>query len=163
MQLQTPRSRDQRLGLAKRRRASKSKPKSRTSTGNREARLDGVPILIVEDDAAGARLLVVLLATAGADVRVAHSAEDALAMLQSFPAQVVVVDLILPRMNGLLFVQQLKASPATRHIVVIAVSVINGPQTERLAMESGCAVYVRKPLDIETFVEIVDQQLKGRS
>ena len=125
--------------------------------------LAGIPILVVEDDLAGARLLTVLLANAGGDVRVATSAEEALAMLRAFAPRVVVLDLVLPRMNGLLFARQLKSDPATRDIVIIAVSVINGPRTERLALESGCAAYVYKPIDIETFAQTILTHLEKKA
>jgi len=125
--------------------------------------LTGVPILVVEDDPAGARLLAVLLTSSGSDVRIAHSAEEALTVLEEFPAQVVVVDLLLPRMNGLLLVQRIKAAPATRDVVVIAVSVVNGPETERLALERGCAAYVAKPIDIQTFAATVNAHLRGNA
>jgi two-component system cell cycle response regulator DivK len=125
--------------------------------------LDGVRILVVEDDPASARLLVVLLKSAGSDVRVAHSAEEALSILEGFPARVLVVDLMLPRMSGLLLVQRIKAAPSTSGVVVIAVSIVNGPETERLALESGCAAYICKPIDIQTFTETVIAHLKGNA
>jgi two-component system cell cycle response regulator DivK len=128
-----------------------------------ESDLRGVPILVVEDDPASARLLAVLLRTVGSDVRIASSAEEALTLLREFPARVLVLDLVLPRMSGLLLAQQLKQSSATRHIVVIAVSVVDGPETERLALESGCAAYVRKPIDIDSFTSTLIALLKGRS
>jgi CheY-like chemotaxis protein len=123
--------------------------------------LTGVPILIVEDDPAGARLLAVLLGRAGGEVRVAHSAEEALAILRVFQPRVVVVDLILPGMSGLQFVQRLKLDPSTRDIVVIAVSVVNGRETQQLALESGCAEYISKPIDVDSFVQTVHKHVKA--
>ena len=132
------------------------------NTSSEDSDLRGVPILVVEDDPASARLLAVLLRILGCDVRLAPSAEEALAVLDEFPARVLVLDLVLPRMGGLLLAKQLKRSSATRDIVVIAVSVVDGPETERLALESGCAAYVRKPIDIEAFTRTLLALLKGR-
>lgn len=123
--------------------------------------LNGVRILVVEDDPASARLLLVLLVQQGADVRVAQNAEEANAILKTYAAQMIVADLILPKMSGLLLVKQLKANEATRDIPVIAVSVVDGAETERLALQSGCAAYIRKPIDIETFTTVVVAHLKG--
>ena len=113
--------------------------------------LAGVPILVVDDDAPSARLLRVLLAGAGAVVRTAHNADEALALLADFPAQLFVVDLILPGMSGLLLAQRVKEASPTA--VVVAVSVAHGPDVERLALESGCATLIHKPIDVNTFVQ----------
>jgi two-component system cell cycle response regulator DivK len=117
--------------------------------------LSGIPILIVEDDPASARLFAALLRSEGAETHVAVDAETALIALETFPAQVVVIDLILPKMSGLLLVKQLKADPRQRDVVIVAVSVINGPHTERMALEHGCAAYVQKPIDVDAFVRTV--------
>jgi CheY-like chemotaxis protein len=123
--------------------------------------LDGVPILIVEDDDANARLLFVVLTLEGSVARIAREAEEALEILNEFPARAMIVDLVLPGMNGLALVRQLKGDPATRHIVAIAVSAVNGSEVARLAAESGCAAYLRKPIDVQTFATTVNDCLKG--
>jgi CheY-like chemotaxis protein len=127
---------------------------------NTPAGLIGLPILVVEDDPASARLLVVVLANEGADVRVARSAEEAVTILREFAARIIIVDLILPRMSGLLLVAQLKADPATSGLTIIAVSVVDGPETERMALAAGCAAYIRKPIDVETFAATIIANLK---
>ena len=114
-----------------------------------------MPILVVEDNAESARLLALLLNQAGGNVRVARSAEEALGVLERFPAHVVVLDLILPRMSGVLLAQALKAAPATHDAIVIAVTVLDGAEIERQARRSGCAAFVRKPIDIHTFTQTV--------
>ena len=121
--------------------------------------LAGVSILIVEDDPAGGRLLQVLLTQEGAEVRLATTAEDALAVLQRFPARVLIVDIVLPAMSGLGLVRLLKADAATSGIVAIAVSVVDGPQTERASLDSGCAAYVRKPIDVQTFARTIQKHV----
>jgi len=120
--------------------------------------LAGVPILVVDDDPPGARLLRVLLAGAGADVRTAHSAEEALTLLAESPARLVVVDLILPGMSGLLLARRIKdAWPGT---VTVAISVAHGPDVERHAHASGCVALLHKPIDVTTFVPTIARLLK---
>ena len=125
--------------------------------------LAGIAILVVEDDPAGARLLFRLLTNEGADVRTAGSAEEALAVLQQFSPRLLLVDLVLPRMGGLLLVEHLKANPSTRGIVAVAVSAINGPDAERMAVESGCAGYISKPIDVQSFAHTLITHLRGQS
>jgi CheY-like chemotaxis protein len=114
-----------------------------------------VPVLLIEDDSANARLLSLLLRSEGARVGLASTAEAGLASLQLVWPRVIVLDLILPRMSGLLFVEQLKANPQTRDIPIVAVTSMNGPDAKRLVLDAGCAAYIRKPIDVETFAQIV--------
>ena len=108
-------------------------------------------VLIVEDDPANAKLAAVLLSQEGWKVRIAASAEDALDVLHDFHPDLILLDLILPRMSGLLLATELKADPATSDIVMVALSAANGPVTEKLALAAGCAAYVHKPIDALAF------------
>ena len=126
-------------------------------------RLAKVPVLVVEDDPAGARMLMALFQSEGAVVRHASNAEDALLLLRDFPAKVLIVDLVLPTMSGLVFVQECKARPSFAGVIAVAVSAMNGPRLEALAVESGCVAYVRKPIDLEHLIRIVVAHLKGQS
>jgi CheY-like chemotaxis protein len=125
--------------------------------------LEGLRILVVEDDPASAKLLSVALAMDGANVRTATTAEDALLQIACFAPRLVVLELVLPFMSGLLLAQRLKANPATRHIVIIAVTAFNGPETERMTRAAGCAAYVRKPIDVLSFANLVSTHLGGHS
>jgi CheY-like chemotaxis protein len=118
-------------------------------------RLEGVPVLVVEDDPASAKLMAVILAGEGCEVRVAHSAEAALATLQTFRPRMVVVDVVLPRMNGIALAHRLKEDPATRGMVILAVSAIDSAPTERLALDVGCVGYLLKPIDALALPSIV--------
>jgi len=53
------------------------------------------------------------------------------------------------------------ADPKTRDIVLVAVTSLTGSEeVERLALAAGCKVYLRKPVDTETFASTVGKQLK---
>jgi len=127
--------------------------------------LAGVQVLVVEDDAPSAKLAFVLLTDAGCRVRVARTAEEAIALLDAFTPQIVVLDLILPRTSGLVLVEMLKADARTRESVVVAVTSFHGPEAERLALDAGCAGFIRKPIDTESFAAtlaaLLDASRKG--
>jgi CheY-like chemotaxis protein len=109
--------------------------------------LAGVRVLIVDDDPPSAKMLSVALAAEGCEARIATSAEEAMAVLASFEARAIVLDLVLPRMNGLVLASMLKQDPATRDAVIIATSAFNGPEVATTARQAGCAAYLLKPLD----------------
>jgi len=125
--------------------------------------LDGVAVLVVEDHLPSARMLSALLTAAGADVKRVEDAESAAAVLDAFRPSVVVVDVVLPGTSGLALVETIKADVRTRNIVCIAVTVLNGPESERVALAAGCAAYVRKPIDTDTFVALVARHLRSKS
>jgi CheY-like chemotaxis protein len=150
--------------FARRHRGSGGRKGSHSGSPGRKAKgraLQNVPILVVEDDAASAKLLSLLLRAEGADVRTAYSAEEALATLESFRPRLIAVDIILPRMSGLLLVQHLKAEPWARDIVMVAVTSFNGLEAERVAREAGCAGYILKPVDSDTFASTIARYLGG--
>ena len=126
-------------------------------------RLRGVPILVVEDDPPSAKLVALLLGQHGCVVRIATNAEDALKALEEFRPRLIVLDLVLPRMGGLLFAHHIKSDPRFCDTVIVAATVINGADVERIVRETGCAGYIRKPIDTETFAATLADCLKEKS
>lgn len=125
--------------------------------------LGGVSVLVVEDDPASAKLVSLLLANEGAVVRIATSAEEALGILAGYRPRLVVLDLLLPRMSGLLLVQEIKAEPWGKEMVMVAVTAMNGPEVERVVQEAGCAGCLAKPIDTDTFAKTVAAHVGGPS
>jgi two-component system, cell cycle response regulator DivK len=123
--------------------------------------LEGLRVLLVEDDPLSLKLLEVLLASEGCKVRSSRSAEEALDALPSFRPSVAVIDLILPLASGLLLAERLKADPATSDIVLVAVSAFNGPAADRSARAAGFSVYVRKPIDPDSFPDLLLNAVRG--
>jgi CheY-like chemotaxis protein len=117
--------------------------------------------LIVEDDPANAKVLVLVLGSEGCDARSAGSAEEALTVLKTFSPEVIVLDLVLPMMSGLLLAERLKSNPATRDMILIAVTAVSGDHVERVAREAGCSEYLRKPIDVAGFVHLLRQYHSG--
>ncbi len=116
-------------------------------------------MVLVEDNPSSAKLMSLLLGMEGAMVSVARSAEEALPLIESLRPPLVVLDLVLPRMSGLLLVQQLRAQPWAADIVFVAVTAFDGPEVRRVALQAGCAGYLPKPIDTDTFGHVVASHL----
>lgn len=144
--------------LASRRRRSPRRPDKKSDIPARPS-LEGERILVVEDDAASRKLLSLLLTEAGARVTAVASAEEALDVLATARPRLIVLDLILCRMGGLTFAEQLKSNEDTCHIVIVAVSALASPEAERIALKAGCVAYVQKPIDTSTFADLVASHL----
>lgn len=146
------------IGASARQTTGKSR---RTSPNDPAARslLEGASVLVVEDDPSSRKLFSLVLTDAGASVTAVESAEEALTVLPQLRPQLIVLDLILSRMSGLVFAEQVKADPKTRHIVILAVSSLSDLDVERIALSAGCATYIRKPIDTSTFAHTVSRYL----
>ena len=125
--------------------------------------MSGKPILIVDDNALNLKLARTLLAAAGHEVRTAGDAGEALEVLQAFRPVLILMDIQLPGMDGLTLTRQLKADPATRDIVVVALTSYAMKGDDEKALASGCAGYITKPLDTRSFVEEVALFARGNA
>jgi CheY-like chemotaxis protein len=122
-----------------------------------------VSALVVDDDVAGAAALCSILSREGCDARAVRTAEEALALLTAFPAQAVVLNLVLPRMSGLLLARRLKANPATGGIVLFSMSPAYWSDAEEIAREVGCVAHLSKPVAAQPFLETFVRLVEGRA
>ena len=94
-------------------------------------------VLIVDDIAANLRLLEAKLLNEYYEVAVAASGEEALAAVPRWMPDVVLLDVMLPRMDGYEVCRRLKADPATAHVPVVMVTALTD-QAERVrGLEAG--------------------------
>lgn len=118
------------------------------------------PVLIVDDNPDNLKLLVFLLNKHGHQVKTAMDAESALQTLESFRPKLILMDLQLPGMDGLELTARLKADPATREILVVAVTAYAMKSDEERALAAGCDGYIAKPIDTRTLPRVVSDYLE---
>lgn len=116
-------------------------------------------VLVVDDNPTNLKLLAYLLQAKGYDVRTASDAESALDVVREVKPALILMDLQLPGMDGLELTRHLKASEATRHIVVIAVTAYAMTGDEQRARAAGCDDYMAKPIDTRALPGIVARHL----
>ncbi len=104
----------------------------------------GGSVLIVEDDHRSAGLLRVYMEDAGYAVAIARDGIEALDMVRRIAPAAVILDVLLPRLNGWEVVAQLKSDPATSAIPVVIVSMIDD---QGAGYALGAADYLVKPVD----------------
>jgi two-component system, OmpR family, response regulator len=115
------------------------------------ADLSGLRVLVVEDDDDGRRLLIEVLQFAGATVVACPNAYAALEELDGLQPHVVICDLALPRLDGLGFLQALRAhpDPKIRQIPMIAVTAYSDLYGPRELLSLRCEAYMAKPLSLD--------------
>ena len=103
-------------------------------------------ILVVDDQTANVDLVRRWLEADGHAVVTATSGEGALAAVQEFRPDVVVLDIMIPAPTGFEVCQRLKRDPATRHIPVVLMSGLQDPSNWKRGLEVGAAGLLQKPL-----------------
>jgi CheY-like chemotaxis protein len=112
--------------------------------------LDGVSVLVVEDDADTRQYLCVALERAGAACRAVRSVDEALAAFRSDPPQVIISDIAMPEKTGYDLARALRDSGSGVPLLAITASGVIADRDR--ALSSGFDEYLRKPVDPNTLV-----------
>ncbi len=121
------------------------------------------PYVLVVDDDEGLRQLVRLtLEFAGITVCEAQDGLDALEKIHAELPALVLVDVMMPRMDGLTLCRTLRAGPDTAHLPVIMISGKTDSRSIQEGLESGANEYITKPFEIKELTRRVETLLNGR-
>ncbi len=123
---------------------------------------DGSDVLVVDDDRPGLELAVELLLSAGHSATGASTVADALESVRESPPDLVVLDLYLGEEDGLDVVRRLRDDPATRDILVVAVSASATAADIDRASEAGCDSFLAKPFTPRALLDDVEACLEAR-
>lgn len=117
-------------------------------------------ILVVDDDASARDLLTTVLGYANHQLREAHDGAEALVLLQDATPDLIIVDLLMPTMNGMEFVRRLRENAVTAFIPVIfyTASYLES-QAKHLAELCGVAHFITKPAEPEQIFSVVSTAL----
>jgi DNA-binding response OmpR family regulator len=114
-------------------------------------------ILVVDDDEDGADLLAESLRDRGIDARVAHDAKTALDLSDGFTADVAVIDLGLPDMDGFELARRLREHPALQRIRLVALTGLADRDTRSRAVAAGFDEHLVKPVRFETLEDVIEK------
>ena len=103
-------------------------------------------VLVVEDQTDNLQIMVDMLSSAGYEVLKAVTGDEGVAMAQSHVPDLILMDVMLPGMDGYEATRQIKAEPTLQHIPVIAVTSYAMGGEEARAAEAGCDAYFSKPV-----------------
>jgi len=131
--------------------------------GQSKAGQEPATILIVDDNAQNLELLAVYLEDMPeARTLTATNGSEALECIARQRPDIILLDIMMPRMSGFELCKQLKANPATRDVVVIMVTALNETADIERATECGTDDYLTKPVDRKALVELIRSHLQAR-
>jgi len=117
-------------------------------------------ILIVEDDPDMVELLRLALTDAGYSTRAATAGKEALRMAQLSPPDLVILDVLLPGMNGFSVCEELRRNPATAGVPVVMTTVLPGEFPRLVGTEAGANAYLGKPFQMNELLACVADLLR---
>jgi two-component system, cell cycle sensor histidine kinase and response regulator CckA len=104
-------------------------------------------VLVVDDERNNRQLVEVMLESEGFSPRMASSGEEALAIVAREPPDLILLDVMMPGMDGYQVVARIKADPATRGIPVILVTAMDDRNARMLGLNAGAEDFLTKPVD----------------
>ncbi len=121
-------------------------------------------ILVIEDNPSNMKLVILVLDKAGYQTIQATDAETGLRLVREQQPDLILMDVQLPGMDGLEATRLLKADPATRQIIVLALTAFAMRNDAERIRAAGCDGYIVKPIEYKSFLAEVERWLStGRA
>ncbi len=114
-------------------------------------------VLIIEDDPDQRRLLERMLGQVGWSVETAPDGEAGLRQARERSPDVILLDVMMPKLNGFQTCRRLKADPATARTPVVIVTTKDQPADELWAREVGAEAFLPKPVDLTHLTRLLDR------
>jgi CheY-like chemotaxis protein len=115
-------------------------------------------VLVVDDDPFIRKLVATTLEdVAGFDLVEAGDGQEALELASREPPAVVLLDIDMPRLDGLEACRRLRSEPTTAEATIVMLTASAGPEAEREAEEAGADLYLTKPFSPLELLRLLDE------
>ncbi len=122
----------------------------------RDAAFEGRRILVVEDDVRNIFALSSVLEPLGGSIVIARNGREALARLASKPVpDIVLMDIMMPEMDGITAMQEIRKKPELRDLPIIALTAKAMPDDQQRCLAAGANDYISKPIDVDKLVSLI--------
>jgi len=128
---------------------------------SRDAALEGRRVLLAEDDVRNVFALTSLLEPMGVSLEIARNGREALAALararerKTSPIDLVLMDIMMPEMDGLTAMREIRAQPEWQKLPIIALTAKAMANDQEQCLAAGASDYLAKPLDVEKLLSLV--------
>ena len=119
-------------------------------------------VLIADDNPQGVELLEAYLADTGLEVATAYDGDETLHKVRDWRPDLVLLDIMMPRISGFEVCKRLKADPATRGVAVLMITALDQPSDVDRAVDAGTDDYLTKPINQTDLLRRVRALLASR-
>jgi len=120
-------------------------------------------ILIADDNAANRELLEAYLAGVDCDIEIAVDGQDTLDKVRSFKPDLVLLDVMMPKLSGFEVCRKVKDAPETSGVMVLMVTALNELGDIERAVNAGTDDFLNKPINKVSLLKRVSTMLKYKS
>jgi DNA-binding response OmpR family regulator len=120
-------------------------------------------VLIADDTVQAAELLEAYLAETNYETRIAADGEQTLGLVESWHPDLILLDVMMPRISGFEVCKRLRSNPATRNMAVLMITALDQPSDIERAVEVGCDEFMSKPVQKSDFLQRVRALLASRN
>ena len=121
------------------------------------------PLILVVDDQADTRLMLnMLLKFNGYQVSEAVDGVDALQKIQTAKPDAIILDVMMPRMDGITLCKKLRNHPQTTDLPIIMLSGKTTVESENEGLQAGANYYMFKPMSIQSLLKNINQLLASQ-
>jgi two-component system alkaline phosphatase synthesis response regulator PhoP len=120
-------------------------------------------VLIADDNEANVELLEAYLSDMDVEVAVAVDGQDTLDKAASFHPDLILLDVMMPKLSGFEVCQKLKSNPATSKIMILMVTALNEHGDMERAVDAGTDDFLSKPVDKMSLIKRVENMLRFRN
>jgi CheY-like chemotaxis protein len=128
-----------------------------------KANLNGIKVLVVDDEKDSVTIVRRILERRGAQVRGAHSMNEALAQFASFSPNVILSDIDMPGNDGYELISRLRGMPGGPSVPAVALTALARGEDRTRALRAGFQMHVAKPVDFNELVAVVQNLAALRS
>jgi two-component system, OmpR family, alkaline phosphatase synthesis response regulator PhoP len=119
-------------------------------------------VLIADDNPQGVELLEAYLTGTGYEMQVAYDGDETLRKVQEWQPDLILLDIMMPKISGFEVCKRLKANPKTASIVVLMVTALDQHSDIDRAVEAGTDDFMTKPINKAELLVRVKAALKSR-
>ncbi len=116
-------------------------------------------VLVIDDEHAFCDVVAEVLLNAGYGVEKAYDVDQALSILQKTRPDLILVDIMMPRVDGLSFIRQLRCEPCFADVPIIVASAKSSPEDHQAAIQSGANDFLLKPFSASTLRNMINTYL----
>jgi CheY-like chemotaxis protein len=120
-----------------------------------------IDVLIAEDDPVTRLAVRQMLESQGYTCAEAENGREAVEIARQSAPRLVLLDLMMPEVDGFTAAEQLRADPQMRGVSIHCLTALDFPAARRAAQRSGCEVYITKPFDVDGLLDVVSVALNS--